>query len=128
MVSADPHRLAWVLRELLDNAITFSPPDQTARLRVVATDAVLEVTEPRAQLAEEETDKVSLPFSGRVRRGQRPEGHGLGLSIAGSTLREHDGELGLICEDGTTRVRVRLLLLGSGDETEGGGDMGDSIS
>ncbi|OYU16333.1 MAG: sensor histidine kinase [Alphaproteobacteria bacterium PA4] len=95
-VEGDPARLAQVLRNLIDNALSFSPPGGTV---LVSAD-----TGPgRVQLrVEDEGPGVPAENRGDVFKrfySQRPEAEdfgrhsGLGLSIAGAIVQAHGGSI-----------------------------------
>lgn len=79
---ADPARLAQVLRNLLDNALKYTPPGGQVRLvcRRRGGVAVLEVTDTGIGIPEEELPRIFDEFY-RVRQSPTREGAGLGLAI-----------------------------------------------
>lgn len=96
-VSGEPGRIGQAIRNLLDNAIRYSPEGATVRLRL-APDGdrwVLKVSNP-ATIGASDRDRVFERF-GRLDEGRRlnPEGTGLGLALARAVARAHGGDLTL---------------------------------
>jgi two-component system sensor histidine kinase ChvG len=96
MVRGDPARLAQVLRNLIDNALSFSPPGGTVTLAVNAADGrvTLSVGDEGPGVPVENRRDVFKRFY-----SQRPEAEdfgrhsGLGLSIAGAIVEAHGGQM-----------------------------------
>jgi signal transduction histidine kinase len=124
----DPHRLAQVLDNLLDNAFKHTPPGGTvsvvarrdvprapnARLPRPVASAVLSVHNTGSVIPAEETDRVFERFYqlDKARAGQG--GRGLGLAIAREIVQSHKGriEVESSAEQGTT-FTLRFPLLES---------------
>ncbi len=113
-VEADRKSLVEALRQVVENAAKFSPPDAPIRVSSRAGDAsaLVEVADTGPGIPEERRDEVFGRFA-RWRPGgyeDRP-GPGLGLFISRGILAEHDGEM-VIDEApaGGTIVRIRLPL------------------
>ena len=96
MVRGDPARLAQVLRNLIDNALSFSPPGGKVTLAVAAGDGrvTLSVGDEGPGVPVENRRDVFKRFY-----SQRPEAEdfgrhsGLGLSIAGAIVEAHGGRM-----------------------------------
>ena len=96
MVRGDPARLAQVLRNLIDNALSFSPPGGEVSVSVeTGIDAViLSVADHGPGVPVENRNDVFKRFY-----SQRPEAEdfgrhsGLGLSIAGAIVEAHGGRM-----------------------------------
>ena len=111
-IEVDPQRLRQALMILLDNAIKYSPPGRSVRVRLAATNGHGEITvrDQGAGIAAEDLPHVFERFY----RGQssnissRP-GSGLGLAIAKWLVEKHAGEIALTSEAGCfTEVRIRI--------------------
>ncbi|HXM79567.1 MAG TPA: ATP-binding protein [Thermoanaerobaculia bacterium] len=110
-VEGDRRRLSQVVRNLLDNAIKFSPEAGTVTLRArrEGEDAVLSVTDEGPGIPHSEVGKIFQRFYqvDRSRSKSRP-GAGLGLAIAKHLVQLHGGAVEVDSELGrgsTFRVR-----------------------
>lgn len=94
-VQVDARRMEVALGNLVTNAVRFSPPDGTVRLRARATDdgVRLEVDDEGPGVAAAERDHIFEPFA----RGEGPPGGGpgLGLHIAREVVQAHGGRIGV---------------------------------
>jgi len=92
VIAGDPRRLALAIRNLLENALKFTPPDGKVYLK-------LEVEEGRARLVVEDSGigipEQDLPLLfGRFHRGRNATGYpgsGLGLAIVRAVAEAHGG-------------------------------------
>jgi len=95
-VRADPDRLEQVLRNLLGNAVKFSPPDTlvTAGLRVEPQRVVVWISDQGRGIAKEDIETLFIPFH-RVHEagGREVKGIGLGLFISRSIVEAHGGDM-----------------------------------
>ena len=112
----DAIRIAYVVRELIGNAVMFSPPDSTisVRLRRDGDDALIEVTDRGPGIPRDKRETVFERFADWRPPGyeDRP-GTGLGLFISRAIVREHGGEASV--SDGPaggTMLTVRLPVEG----------------
>ncbi|MBZ0277906.1 MAG: PAS domain-containing sensor histidine kinase, partial [Anaerolineae bacterium] len=110
-VLVDMNRVRQVLNNLLTNAIKYSPPETTIRVKLqvvesaehlledvpagIVTPALLvTVADQGPGLATDETDKVFTPFyRTAAARASRTEGTGLGLAVARSIIELHQGKI-----------------------------------
>ncbi|MFZ2988753.1 ATP-binding protein [Ideonella sp.] len=120
-VRAHPGRLQLLLRHLVSNAWSFSPPGSPVQVRLVlqADDspqpqAMLEVEDQGCGMNPEELSRVFERFWRADESGARP-GFGLGLCIVREIVRQLHGHIELHSQPGQgTRVRVTLPLLSVG--------------
>lgn len=102
-VSADPRRLAQVLRNLIDNAIKFSPDEGTVRLRAGRDHGrpFVSVSDEGPGIPRAEREKIFQRFYqvDRSRSKQRP-GSGLGLAIVKHLVQLHGAQITLESEPG----------------------------
>jgi two-component system sensor histidine kinase QseC len=108
-ISGDPTMLAVLMRNLVDNAIRYTPPGGWVKTGVRNTPdgVVLDVSDSGPGVAEEEREQVLRRFY-RV-LGSGAEGSGLGLSIAQRVAELHGGTLELgESEAGGLAVRVHF--------------------
>lgn len=96
-IFADRTRIKQILINLLTNAVKFTPPGGTIRLRVRSGrsgGAVFSVSDTGAGMTEQEIETALKPF-GQVGSAmtRSHEGTGLGLPLAASFTEMHGGEL-----------------------------------
>lgn len=108
--------LAAVVLQLIDNAVTFSPPDApiSVRVRRDGDDAVLEVVDQGPGIPPDKREAVFERFAGWRPPGyeDRP-GAGLGLFISRTVAREHGGEASIAeGQAGGTMLIVRIPVEG----------------
>ena len=96
MVAGDPTRLEQVATNLLTNAIKYTPPEGTIRVRVEATasEAVFTVADTGAGLSADMLERVFDLFSQSDRTLERAQGGlGIGLTLVRALVRQHGGEV-----------------------------------
>lgn len=111
-VRADPARLAQVLRNLLDNALKYTPPGGAVRLscRRRGGVGVLDVTDTGIGIPAEELPRIFDEFY-RVRRVPANEGAGLGLAIVRRLVQSMGGRIDVTSQAGAgSRFTVELPL------------------
>jgi signal transduction histidine kinase len=111
-VAADPVNLQRVFRNLLDNAVKFTPPGGRVRVRVGAdgSQAVITVSDTGVGMtAEERAHAFEYSFRGQAARGV--EGRGVGLGVSRELVERSGGTIALSSEQGLgSDVTVRLPL------------------
>ena len=121
-VAGDALQLERVLDNLLDNAVSFSPAGGEVEVRIWADSArvQLSVSDDGPGIAAQEREKVFDRF-----HSDRPEEEafgahsGLGLAIARTIARAHDGTLAIVDKpDGSPGACLLLSLPPIGDEDE----------
>jgi len=95
IVMADPPRLAQVFRNLLDNAIKYSPPGTPVHVSVAREDddAVVRIVDHGIGIAAEDHPYIFEPYrqsSAAVRQGG---GLGLGLALVRNLVEQHQGRV-----------------------------------
>jgi signal transduction histidine kinase len=112
-VGADAVSLQRVFRNLLDNAVKFTPPGGRVRVRVGADAgyAVVTVSDTGVGMtADERAHAFEYAFRGRAARGV--EGRGIGLGVSRELVERSGGTIALSSEQGQgSDVTVRLPLL-----------------
>ena len=96
VVAGDPARLERVFENLLDNAVSFSPPEGCISITIASNDGLIitEICDEGPGIAPEAHERVFERFHSR-----RPENEdfgrhsGLGLAIARTIVEAHDGTL-----------------------------------
>ncbi|MCI0476298.1 MAG: cell wall metabolism sensor histidine kinase WalK, partial [Anaerolineales bacterium] len=114
-VNADPDRIRQVLVNLLDNALRYSPPEESVRVKILSdTQGVtVSVQDHGPGIPPAEQARVFERFyradKSRVRDARSASGAGLGLSIAQVLVQAHGGRIDLASREGEgTTVRFTL--------------------
>jgi two-component system sensor histidine kinase KdpD len=114
--SIDAIQLAFGLRQLLDNAATFSPPDApiAVRLRRDGEEAVIEVTDRGPGIPPAQREAVFDRFAAWRPAGYEDRsGTGLGLHLCRAIARAHGGDASIASgSTGGTMLTVRLPVEG----------------
>jgi two-component system sensor histidine kinase KdpD len=112
-VAADPELVHIVIRQLLDNAIKYSPPDSPISIEAsIEEDAiVVSVADCGPGVPEADRHRVFEKFyRGREARERIP-GTGMGLAIAREIVRAHNGEIRVESRPGQgSRFRFTLPI------------------
>jgi two-component system sensor histidine kinase KdpD len=93
-VSVDAVQVQRVLVNLLENALSVSPPGETVHVRVSATrkELLIRVTDRGPGIPEDERERIFEPFH-RIERRSGQRGAGLGLAIARGFTEANGGRL-----------------------------------
>lgn len=122
VVSGDAERLARVISNLLDNAISFSPADGVVRIGATraAGQVVISIEDEGPGIAPEDREAVFRRFhSARSGQGEFGRHSGLGLAIARTIVEGHNGTIEATHREGGepgARFVVRLAALEGSDE------------
>jgi two-component system, OmpR family, sensor histidine kinase BaeS len=112
-VSADPHMLAQVVRNLLENAWRYTPSGGRVHIASNLDSAALHLVFSNTA---DPFDSASLPFLfERFYRGERSRsrehgGAGIGLAIVKELVEAHEGMVNAEYEDAVFAIRVTLPL------------------
>jgi signal transduction histidine kinase len=112
VMTLDRRLVKLALKQLLDNALKYSPPDLPVAIRVCAGDRAVfvDVTDCGAGISPEDKERIFERFyRGRSIRNQIP-GSGLGLNIAHSIMQAHHGDLTVTSRPGKTTFRMMLQV------------------
>jgi two-component system sensor histidine kinase TctE len=120
LLEGNPTLLTELIRNLLDNAINYTPPEGVVTARVLADPfgkvLVLQVEDNGPGIAESERELVFQPFYRTL--GNGADGSGLGLAIVREIAQQHQAEVTV--EDARpghvpcgTRFTVRLPAIGN---------------
>jgi signal transduction histidine kinase len=110
-VRADPDLLSQALRNLLDNALKYTPPGGEVEVDVRAQGPALRiaVTNSGEEIAPEDLPYVFERFyRGEKSRSRELGGAGIGLSIVQEVARAHGGAVGAESREGRTSVWLTL--------------------
>jgi PAS domain S-box-containing protein len=94
-IVADPKRIGQVLRNLVGNAVSFSPEGGMIEVSVChSKDSVLVAVRDRGPgVPEDELNRIFDPFVKQGGSGSRSGGRGLGLSICRKIIEGHGGHI-----------------------------------
>jgi signal transduction histidine kinase len=94
IILADPQRLEQVFRNIIDNAVKYSPRGGpiTVRGRVSPPEVLVSVADQGVGIAPDDLNRLFEKFF-RARRPVRVAGSGLGLPIARAIVEEHGGRI-----------------------------------
>jgi two-component system, OmpR family, sensor kinase len=110
IVRAEPVMLATMIRNLLDNALRFTPSAGSIDIGVYRDDeaAILQIEDTGPGIAPCDLERIFEPFF----RGSRPEGDGsgLGLSIVKRVVERLGGSIALENIRGTGRSGLRVTV------------------
>jgi len=116
-VDGDEHRLMQVVRNLLMNALKFTPAGGSVAVSVSSFDGVAElrVTDTGVGIAAEDVDHVFERYW-RGANGRTTSGSGIGLAVVRELVFAHDGTVAVSTEPGHGSIfTVRLPQAASGD-------------
>jgi len=109
----DKRLMKLVIKQLLDNALKYSPAEQEVEIGLRATDGVvvMDVTDFGQGIPAEEQSQIFERFYRSPSTKDQIPGSGLGLSIALSIVKAHNGELTVTSQPGRTTFRTTLPVL-----------------
>jgi signal transduction histidine kinase len=111
-VRADREAIALAIRNLLDNAVKYSPESSTVRVTVESRDALtaISVVDEGPGIPPAEQQAIFLKFvRGTAARASDVKGTGIGLAMADHIVRVHGGRLEVASEPGRGS-RFTILL------------------
>jgi len=109
-VSADKEKLRQVVNILLDNALKYSDPADkvTVELKQRGSECILSVSGLGTPLTKEECEDIFKRFYRVDQARNDGQSYGLGLSIADSIIKEHNGKIWAESENGYNIFYVSL--------------------
>ncbi len=120
VVAADPVAVQRAMRNVLDNAVKYTPPGGQIRMRasVVAQHVFVVVSDTGIGMTREEQQKAfQYAWRGEAARSTGAEGRGLGLALVRELLEGQGGKISLLSEPGhglEVTIMFPLLARGSG--------------
>lgn len=120
-ILADVEKSAWVLVNLLTNAIRYSKPGSTVTLAVTVTDTrelQFSVRDMGKGIAPAFREKIFERFF-KVPGAQHPQGTGLGLAISREFIDAQGGRIGVESEEGKGSLFYFMLPLAPGNDGAG---------
>lgn len=113
VVDHDPPRLEQALNNVIGNAIKFSPPGGTVRVRagVTGRQAVVEVSDQGPGIPPDEIEHIFERFYRGKEANRSGSGSGLGLAIARAIMEAHGGSISVQSTPGHgTTMRLTLPM------------------
>jgi two-component system, OmpR family, sensor histidine kinase KdpD len=109
----DKRLMKLAIRQLLDNAMKYSPPENPIEIRVLRNEGILtlEITDHGAGIPADEQARIFERFYRSPSIKNQIPGSGLGLSIAHGIVQAHKGELTVSSRPGRTTFRITLPAL-----------------
>lgn len=111
-VQGDKDKLRQVINILLDNALKYSDTADkvVVKLRRQSSESILSVSSPGIALTNEECRNIFKRFYRMDKARNDGQSYGLGLSIADSIIKEHNGRIWAESENGYNKFFVSLPL------------------
>ncbi len=105
----DQRLIRLAIRQVLDNALKYSPPDTPIEVRAGTAGGMvwIDVVDHGQGIPAKDQERIFERFY-RGRSTSQVPGSGLGLSIANSIVRAHGGELSVTSRPGNTTFRIEL--------------------
>ena len=109
-VSGDKDKLRQVINILLDNALKYSDPADkvTVKLKRHSSECILSVSGLGTPLTKEECENIFKRFYRMDQARNDGQSYGLGLSIADSIIKEHNGKIWAESENGYNTFYISL--------------------
>ncbi|MBV9507858.1 MAG: DUF4118 domain-containing protein [Acidobacteriia bacterium] len=111
-VAVDQRLIRLAIKQVLDNALKYSPPEKAVKIRLHRSEqaVTVEVTDYGKGIPPAEQGRIFERFYRSPSVKEQIPGSGLGLSIAHSIARAHDGDLTVSSRPGETTFRMVLPL------------------
>ncbi len=115
--AVDRRLIKLALKQLIDNALKYSYPQTPLSIRLYDSDGTVtvEITNRGPTIPAEEQSRIFERFYRGPDVLEKIPGSGLGLTIAQSIVRAHQGELSVFSRAGETTFRMTLPLQGKGE-------------
>lgn len=119
MIAVDPALVKLAVKQLLDNALKYSPPDSPVTIGVHDGSGMVTVavTDGGSGIPVQEQTRIFDRLYRSPSVQHQVTGSGLGLSIAHSIARAHHGDLTVTSRPGETTFRLTLPLEQNGERS-----------
>jgi two-component system, OmpR family, sensor histidine kinase KdpD len=123
----DRRLVRLAIKQLIDNAVKYSPADTPLEIQVRQGDNTMDVsvTDHGNGIPEKEKSHIFERFFRSPSVRQKIPGSGLGLRIAHGILQAHHGNLTVDSEPGRTTFHLTLPTAYKGEQVERGSNSGD---
>ncbi len=120
-VDGDPDALAIAIRNLVDNALRYTPRGGRVRVHLTSEQSQvrLSVEDSGPGVPSKERDAIFTPLARGASKviDRKPEGYGLGLAIARRIVERHGGSLSVeAAEGGGARFLIQVPVAAAGRE------------
>jgi len=117
-IAFDRRLMKLAIKQIIDNALKYSPADKPVAVRVLASKGKLtiEITDHGPGIPVEEQTRIFQRFYRSPSVKDQIPGSGLGLTIARSIAQAHKGDLTLTSRPGETTFRITLPTIYAGDK------------
>lgn len=118
-VGLDRRLIRLAIRQILDNALKYSPADTPIGIRICASDGsiAVEITDHGQGIPLQDRSRVFERFYRGPSTKEQIPGSGLGLTIASSIVQAHRGALHVTSRPGETTFRMTLPADGQGERS-----------
>jgi two-component system sensor histidine kinase SenX3 len=112
-IAVDCRLIKLAIKQLLDNALKYSPDGTALKIAVAEDDNAvgIEITDYGNGISVQEQQRIFERFYRSASVQQQVPGSGLGLSIARSIARAHQGDLTVTSLPGQTTFRLTLPVI-----------------
>jgi len=109
-IAFDRRLMKLAIKQIIDNALKYSPADKPVAVRVLASNGILtiEITDHGPGVPVEEQTRIFHRFYRSPSVKDQIPGSGLGLTIARSIAQAHKGDLTVTSRPGETTFRITL--------------------
>ena len=116
-IAVDCRLIILAIKQLLDNALKYSPDGTALKITVAEGDNAvgIEITDYGNGIPVQEQQRIFERFYRSASVQQQVPGSGLGLSIARSIARAHQGDLTVTSLPGQTTFRLTLPVINKGE-------------
>jgi two-component system sensor histidine kinase KdpD len=117
-IAFDRRLMKLAIKQIIDNALKYSPADKPVAVRVLASNGILtiEITDHGPGVPVEEQKRIFQRFYRSPSVKDQIPGSGLGLTIARSIAQAHKGDLTVTSRPGESTFRMTLPTSYAGDK------------
>lgn len=117
-IAFDRRLMKLAVKQIIDNALKYSPADKPVTIRVLDGNGILtiEIIDHGAGIPVDEQARIFRRFYRSPSVKDQIPGSGLGLSIAHSIVRAHNGDLTVTSRPGETLFRITLPISDPGEQ------------